>query len=44
MAVLSNAGIVGRHYGLYVIDSRFLVPGERSLDFGSVLIRFNFMG
>ena len=41
MAVLLTAGIVHRHYGLYRIDSRFLVPGERSLDFGSVLIRFD---
>ena len=41
MAVLLAAGIVHRHYGLYRIDARFLVPGERALDFGSVLIRFN---
>jgi DNA-binding transcriptional ArsR family regulator len=41
MAVLLSVGIVHRHYGLYRIDSRFLVPGERSLDFGSVLIRFD---
>ena len=40
MAVLLSVGIVHRHYGLYRIDSRFLVPGERSLDFGTVLIRF----
>ena len=40
LAVLLAAGIVYRHYGLYAIDSRFLVPGERALDFGSVLIRF----
>lgn len=41
MAVLLSVGIIHRHYGLYRIDSRFLVPGERSLDFGTVLIRFN---
>jgi predicted transcriptional regulator len=41
MAVLLSVGIVHRHYGLYRIDSRFRVQGERSLDFGSVLIRFD---
>lgn len=41
MAVLLSVGIVHRYYGLDRIDSRFLVPGERSLDFGTVLIRFN---
>lgn len=40
ISVLLAAGIVHRHYGLYRIDSRFLVPGERALDFGTVLIRF----
>ena len=42
-AVLLAAGVVRRHYGLYAIESRFIVPGERSLDFGCILIRFDSM-
>lgn len=41
VAVLLASGIVQRPYGLYAIEPRFLVPGERSLDFGSILIRFD---
>lgn len=41
VAVLLSSGVVCRHYGLYMIEPRFLVPGESSLDFGCILIRFN---
>lgn len=41
VAVLLSTGIVLRHYGLYSINPRFLVPGTRSLEFGSILLRFD---
>ena len=44
-SVLLDSGIVYRSYGgLYNIDPRFLVPGERSIDLGFVLIRLDQMG
>lgn len=44
IAVLRTIGIVDRSYGLYAIDRRFVVPGERTLDFGSIAIRFDAFG
>ena len=39
-SVLLDSGIVHRGYGgLYAIDPRFLMPNERTLDLGFVLIR-----
>ena len=44
-SVLLDSGIVHRGYGgLYAIDPRFLVPNERSIDLGFVLIRLDRMG
>jgi DNA-binding IclR family transcriptional regulator len=44
-SVLLDSGIVHRGYGgLYAIDPRFLVPGERSIDLGFVVIRLDQMG
>jgi len=44
-SILLDSGIVHRGYGgLYAIDPRFLVPGERSIDLGFVLIRLDQMG
>jgi len=40
-AVLLASGVVRREYGFYAVDPRFLVPGERSMDFGCVVIRFD---
>ena len=44
-SILHDSGIVYRGYGgLYAIDPRFLVPGERSIDLGFVVIRLDQMG
>jgi DNA-binding transcriptional ArsR family regulator len=44
-SILLDSGIVYRGYGgLYNIDPRFLVPGERSIDLGFVLLRLDQMG
>ena len=44
-SILLDSGIVYRSYGgLYNIDPRFLVPGERSIDLGFVLLRLDQMG
>jgi DNA-binding transcriptional ArsR family regulator len=42
LAVLVGAGILERAYGkLYRLRSRWVVPGERALDFGRVRIRLD---
>ena len=44
-SVLLDSGIVYRGYGgLYAIDPRFLVAGERSIDLGFALIRLDQLG
>jgi DNA-binding transcriptional ArsR family regulator len=44
LAILFDSGVVRRGYGcLYSIEPAFLVPGERAMDFGNVLIRFDRM-
>lgn len=41
-AVLLASGIVRRSYGThYSIDPRFVVPGERAIDIGHALLRFD---
>ena len=39
--VLHRCGILKRDYGLYKINPAHLIPGERALDLGAVVIRFD---
>jgi hypothetical protein len=42
ISILFESGVVRRGYGgLYSIEPSFLVPGERVLDFGPMLIRLD---
>ncbi len=43
-AVLLGLGILKRGYGkLYSIPACYLVPGQRALDFGAVLLRLDWL-
>ena len=39
--VLHRCGILKRDYGLYKINPAHLIPGERALDLGAVVIRLD---
>lgn len=39
--VLHRCGILRRDYGLYKINPAHLIPGERALDLGAVVIRLD---
>jgi predicted transcriptional regulator len=42
LVALRKAGLLDHHMGrLYAIPERFLVPGERAVDFGPVVLRFD---
>lgn len=41
MAVLFQSGIVSRRYGLYMIAPQYLVPGEKAIDLGHMLLRLD---
>ena len=39
--VLHRCGILKRDYGLYKINPAHLIPGERALDLGAVVLRLD---